>query len=92
VVAAYALALGLVLVTGGCLGDILGRKRLFLAGVAVFTAASAACALAPDIGALIAARAVQGAAAGLMIPQILATVQVSFPRPSGPRPTAPTGR
>jgi MFS family permease len=54
VVAAYALALGLVLVTGGCLGDILGRKRLFLAGVAVFTAASAACALAPDIGALIA--------------------------------------
>jgi MFS family permease len=46
VVAAYALALGLVLVTGGCLGDILGRKRLFLAGVAVFTAASAACALA----------------------------------------------
>jgi MFS family permease len=47
VVAAYALALGLVLVTGGRLGDILGRKRLFLAGVAVFTAASAACALAP---------------------------------------------
>jgi EmrB/QacA subfamily drug resistance transporter len=85
VVAAYALALGLLLVTGGRLGDILGRKRLFLAGVAVFTAASAACALAPGIGALIAARAVQGAAAGLMIPQILATVQVSFPHAERPK-------
>ena len=85
VVAAYALALGLVLVTGGRLGDILGRKRLFLSGVAVFTAASAACALAPSIGVLIAARAVQGAAAGLMIPQILATVQVSFPPAERPK-------
>jgi EmrB/QacA subfamily drug resistance transporter len=85
VVAAYALALGLVLVTGGRLGDILGRKRLFLVGVAVFTAASAACALAPGIGVLIAARAVQGAAAGLMIPQILATVQVSFPHAERPK-------
>jgi EmrB/QacA subfamily drug resistance transporter len=85
VVAAYALALGLVLVTGGRLGDILGRKRLFLAGVAVFTAASAACALAPGIGALIAARTVQGAAAGLMIPQILATVQVTFPHDERPK-------
>jgi EmrB/QacA subfamily drug resistance transporter len=85
VVAAYALALGLLLVTGGRLGDILGRKRLFLAGVAVFTAASAACALASGIGALIAARAVQGAAAGLMLPQILATVQVSFPHDERPK-------
>ncbi len=49
VVAAYALALGLLLVTGGRLGDILGRKRLFLVGVASFTVASAACALAPGI-------------------------------------------
>jgi MFS family permease len=85
VVAAYALALGLLLVTGGRLGDILGRKRLFLAGVALFTVASAACALAPGIGALIAARAVQGAAAGLMLPQILATVQVSFPHAERPK-------
>ena len=85
VVAAYALALGLVLVTGGRLGDILGRKRLFLSGVAVFTAASAACALAPSTGALIAARAVQGAAAGLMLPQILATVQVGFPPAERPK-------
>jgi EmrB/QacA subfamily drug resistance transporter len=85
VVAAYALALGLLLVTGGRLGDILGRKRLFLVGVAGFTVASAACALAPGIGALIAARAVQGAAAGLMIPQILATVQVTFPHAERPK-------
>ena len=85
VVAAYALALGLVLVTGGRLGDILGRKRLFLAGVAAFTAAAAACALAPNIGTLIAARAVQGAAAMLMLPQILATVQVSFPPAERPK-------
>jgi EmrB/QacA subfamily drug resistance transporter len=85
VVAAYALALGLLLVTGGRLGDILGRKRLFLVGVASFTVASAACALAPGIGVLVAARAVQGAAAGLMIPQILATVQVSFPHAERPK-------
>jgi EmrB/QacA subfamily drug resistance transporter len=85
VVAAYALALGLLLVTGGRLGDILGRKRLFLVGVAGFTVASAACALAPGIGVLIAARAVQGAAAGLMLPQILATVQVSFPHAERPK-------
>jgi EmrB/QacA subfamily drug resistance transporter len=85
VVAAYALALGLLLVTGGRLGDILGRKRLFLAGVAGFTVASAACALAPSIGVLIAARAVQGAAAGLMLPQILATVQITFPHAERPK-------
>lgn len=85
VVAVYALALGLVLVTGGRLGDILDRKRLFLVGVASFTVASAACALAPGISALIAARAVQGAAAGLMLPQILATVQVSFPHDERPK-------
>ena len=66
-VAAYALALGLVLVTGGRLGDILGRKRLFIAGVALFTAASAACALAPSI----AARAVQGAAAAPILGGLL---------------------
>jgi EmrB/QacA subfamily drug resistance transporter len=85
VVAAYSLALGLLLITGGRLGDIVGRKRMFLAGVAAFTAASAVCAVAPSIGTLIAARAVQGAAAGLMIPQILSTVQVSFAREERPK-------
>ncbi|TDD41554.1 MFS transporter [Saccharopolyspora elongata] len=78
VIAAYSLALGLGLITGGRLGDIVGRKRMFLAGVAVFTAASALCAVAPDIGALIAARVVQGAGAAMMVPQVLATIQVGF--------------
>jgi EmrB/QacA subfamily drug resistance transporter len=85
VVAAYSLALGLSLITGGRLGDIYGRKRLFLTGVAGFVAASAACALAPGIGTLVAARAMQGVAAGLMIPQILASIQVTFPHHERPK-------
>ncbi len=86
VIAAYALSLGLLLITGGRLGDIVGRKRIFLAGVATFTAASATCGLAPSIEVLIAARAVQGAAAALMVPQVLATIQVAFA--PGERPKA----
>ncbi|TNY37978.1 MFS transporter [Thermomonospora catenispora] len=78
VVAAYALGLGLLLITGGRLGDLFGRKRMFLTGVAGFTAASMACGLAQGIGMLIAARAVQGAAAAMMVPQALATIQVAF--------------
>jgi MFS family permease len=62
--AGYSLAFGLLLVTGGRLGDLVGRKRVFLAGVGAFTAASALCGLAPGIGVLVAARVVQGAAAG----------------------------
>lgn len=85
VMAAYALSLGLLLITGGRLGDILGRKRLFLTGVALFTAASAACGLAPTIEFLIAARVIQGAAAAMMIPQVLATIQVDFPREERPK-------
>lgn len=79
IVAAYSLTLGLLLVTGGRLGDIVGRKRMFLAGVVGFTLASVACGAAPSIGALIAARVVQGAAAAMMVPQVLATIQVGFP-------------
>ncbi|HEY8482558.1 MAG TPA: MFS transporter [Spirillospora sp.] len=85
IIAAYALGLGLLLITGGRLGDIFGRKRLFLTGVAGFTAASAACGLAQSIGMLIAARAVQGAAAAMMVPQVLATIQVVFPREERPK-------
>lgn len=86
VVAAYALGLGLLLITGGRLGDLVGRKRMFLTGVAGFTVASAACGLAQGIGPLIAARALQGAAAALMVPQVLATIQAEFP--PGERPKA----
>lgn len=78
VLATYALALGLGMVTGGRLGDILGRKRMFLAGVAGFTVGSVLCATAPTIGVLIAGRVVQGTAAAMMVPQVLAMIQVSF--------------
>ena len=76
--AAYGLALALGLITGGRLGDLYGRKRIFLLGAGVFTAASLLCSLAAGPAALIAARAVQGAGAAVMIPQILATLHVSF--------------
>ena len=79
VIAAYSLALGLGLITGGRLGDIVGRKRMFLTGVAGFTIASALCALAPSAGMLIGTRVLQGAAAAMMVPQVLAMIQVSFP-------------
>jgi EmrB/QacA subfamily drug resistance transporter len=78
VVAAYALAFGLLLVTGGRLGDLYGRRRMFLLGVAGFTLASALAGAAPSPGLLIIGRAFQGAAAAIMVPQILATVQVIF--------------
>lgn len=85
VMASYALALGLLLITGGRLGDIMGRKRLFLTGVAVFTVTSAACGLAPSIEFLIGARVLQGAAAAMMVPQVLATIQVEFPHAERPK-------
>ena len=65
---AYTLPFALLLITGGRLGDIVGRARTFTLGVAGFVLASVACALAPSSEALIAARAVQGAAAALVIP------------------------
>lgn len=83
--AGYTLPFGLLLVTGGRLGDLAGRKRVFLAGVLGFTLASAWCSLAGSIGMLIAARVAQGMAAGLMVPQVLATIQVSFPPAERPR-------
>jgi len=78
VVAAYALALGAALITGGRLGDQLGRRRLFLTGLAMFVLASAACALAPSPGWLIAMRVAQGLAAGLMVPQVFGVIRSSL--------------
>ncbi len=69
---AYTLSFAVLLLTGAALGERLGRRRMLAAGVGLFTAASAACALAPNVGALIAARAVQGAGAALMLPIALA--------------------
>lgn len=77
VVAGYGVTYALLLVTGGRLGDAFGRRRLFLAGMAAFTVTSLACGLAPTAHALVAARVVQGAAAAMMVPQVLATVQAT---------------
>ncbi|WP_435842708.1 MFS transporter [Streptomyces fradiae] len=79
ITAGYALAFAAGLITGGRLGDIYGRKRLFLAGVAGFTAASALCGLATGPEMLVAARVLQGGTAALMVPQVLSIVHATFP-------------
>jgi EmrB/QacA subfamily drug resistance transporter len=76
---AYSLTFAVLLMTGSALGDRFGRRRLFAAGLVLFAAASAACALAPDVGTLIVARAVQGAGAALVAPLSLAMLTVAFP-------------
>ena len=76
---AYTLSFAVLLLTGAAVGERLGRRRMLAAGVGLFTAASAACALAPNAGALIAARAVQGAGAALMLPLALALLSAAFP-------------
>lgn len=76
---AYLLLLGSLLLVGGAVGDRVGRRRTFLAGVAVFGAATAACGLAPTVGWLVAARAVQGLGAALLVPTSLALVSAAFP-------------
>lgn len=79
VVAAFVLAFALGLLPFGRLGDIVGRTRMFLIGVALFTLASALCGLAPSMDWLIGARALQGLAGAIMTPQVLAIAQVTFP-------------
>ncbi|MDQ2782440.1 DHA2 family efflux MFS transporter permease subunit [Lapillicoccus sp.] len=79
VLAAYTTAFALGLVTSGRLGDLLGRRRMFLVGMAGFTLSSLACGLAPGVGWLIAARVLQGLFGAVMIPQGLALVKVVFP-------------
>lgn len=79
VIAAYVLAFALGLLPFGRLGDIVGRTRMFLIGVAAFTLASAFCGLAPSIEWLIVARVLQGLAGAAMTPQVLAIAQVTFP-------------
>ena len=79
VVAAYVLAFALGLLPFGRLGDLVGRRHMFLVGVGGFTFASVCCGLAPSMGALIVSRAFQGAFAAAMMPQGLAIVQTIFP-------------
>ncbi|MEV7325720.1 MFS transporter [Streptomyces sp. NPDC093970] len=77
VVAGYGVAYAVLLVLGGRLGDLFGRRRLFLAGMAAFGLTSLACGLAPGAWSLVAARVAQGAAAAAMLPQVLATIQAT---------------
>ena len=82
IVAGYALSTAVLLVTGGRLGDRFGRRRIFTIGMAIFTASSVGCALAPDPGLLIAARVVQGGGAALMAPNILSILGVVYTGPA----------
>jgi EmrB/QacA subfamily drug resistance transporter len=77
--AGYTLGYALVLITGGRLGDMFGRKKLFLIGVTGFTVFSALCGAAQSPGMLIASRVLQGAMGAIMVPQVLAVIQVIFP-------------
>ncbi len=79
VVAGYGLAYAVLLITGGRLGDIFGRKRLFLIGMSGFVIASALCGLAQSAIMLDLSRVLQGAMAAMMYPQVLSVIQVTFP-------------
>jgi EmrB/QacA subfamily drug resistance transporter len=79
VVEAYALFLASLVLVGGSLGDLYGRRRIFALGIAIFAVASVACGLARDINELILARAVQGVGAALLVPGSLAIISASFP-------------
>jgi MFS family permease len=87
IVAGYTISYAVLLVTGARLGDILGHRRVFLAGAALFTLASLGCGLAPTAGALVALRFIQGVGAAVMIPQVLSLIQRTFTAP-GPRARA----
>jgi EmrB/QacA subfamily drug resistance transporter len=76
---AYNLSFAVLLMTGAALGDRYGRRNLYATGLGLFATASAACALAPDVGWLIGARAVQGAGAALLMPLGLALLSAAFP-------------
>jgi MFS family permease len=80
VIASYGLTYAVLLISGGRLGDIYGRKRMFIWGVTAFTAASMLCGLATTPVFLIAARVLQGISASLLFPQVLAIMQISFPQ------------
>src|SRR4029077_6955000 len=84
IVAAYGIGFGVSLITGGRIGDMYGRKRVFLIGVGAFTIASALCGLALTPGMLVASRTLQGVTAALMTPQVLAIIRVEFTREEQP--------
>src|SRR5579885_2779881 len=79
IVAGYALTFGALMLTGGKLADLYGRRRVFVIGLVIFTLSSLACGLAGGAGVLIAARVVQGIGAALMNPSTLSIIAVTFP-------------
>src|SRR3954471_19963208 len=79
IVTAYALTFAALLITGGKLGDLYGRRKMFILGLAIFTLSSLACGLSPNAGFLIGARAVQGIGAALMNPATLSIITATFP-------------
>jgi MFS family permease len=80
IVAGYTITYAVLLVTGARLGDIIGHRRMFLAGVAVFTLASLGCGLATSAGALIGLRFAQGLGSAMLIPQVLSLIQLADKR------------
>jgi EmrB/QacA subfamily drug resistance transporter len=78
VVATYAIAIASLLILGGRLGDLFGRRRLFVVGLGIFTASSALCGAAPGIDVLLAGRVAQGIGAALFAPQVLSIIGVTF--------------
>ncbi len=82
IVTAYTVALAALLLTGGTLADVAGRRRVFVAGLTVFAAGSAACALSGTAGHLIAARGLQGVGAALVLPGGLAVLAAAYPEPA----------
>ncbi|MBL1098182.1 MFS transporter [Streptomyces coffeae] len=78
VIAGYTISYAVLLITGARLGALLGHRRMFLSGLAAFTAASLACGLAGSTGQLIAFRFVQGAASAMMLPQVLSLIQRTY--------------
>ncbi|MDQ0589642.1 MFS transporter [Variovorax paradoxus] len=91
VVAGYGLATAAGLVTGGRLGDMFGRRRMFMLGLLLFTLASAACGLAPNAELLVAARVLQGLAGALLQPQVLAMIGLAYTGDSRARAFAAYG-
>jgi EmrB/QacA subfamily drug resistance transporter len=78
VIAGFALAYGVCMITGGRLGDIFGRRRMYAIGMALFALSSLICGVAPNAATLVTARIVQGASAALMAPQVLAVLRTAF--------------
>ena len=78
VVGSYIVAYAMLLITGARLGDLYGRRRMYLLGAIVFTVASLVCGFAPNIVVLVASRFVQGAGAAVMVPQIISVIQMLF--------------